>query len=87
MNTEQILAAIDEVRHDVDAWNHATDTRTYTCTAGPLTLSVRPFGTSWMYEVRHEQEGVVGTLSVNSAAEGRRLALDFATLYLQQVNA
>jgi hypothetical protein len=88
MNTEQLLAAIDEVRHDVDAWDYNITTRVYTVRTGPFTCTVKPIGLGWWYEVKHKEAGHLTTASVDTANEGRRLALDYATLYLQaNVNA
>lgn len=83
MNTEQLLAAIDEVRHDVDQWDHDVATRQYITRIAPFTFSVRPMGAGWSYEVKHEQAGLLTTLMADTAAEARRLALDYATTYVQ----
>lgn len=83
MNTDQLLSAIDEVRHDVDQWDHDIATRQYITRIGPFTCTVRPMAKSWSYEVKHEQAGLLTTLMADTAAEARRLALDYATTYLQ----
>lgn len=85
MNTANTLAAIDDVRHDVDAWNHDTPTRTYTVAVGPFSLKVKPLGAGWCYDVRHEQEGLLVALMAETAAEARRLALDYATLKVHEL--
>jgi len=83
MNTEQLLAAIDEVRHDVDRWDHDIATRQYITRIGPFVFTVRPMAAGWSYEVKHEQAGLLTTLMADTAPEARRLALDYATIYAQ----
>jgi len=83
MKTAELLTAIDEVRHDVDAWDYNITTRVYTVRTGPFTCTVKPIGLGWWWEVKHKDAGTLTTTNADTAAEGRRLALDYCELYVQ----